>query len=81
MTKIIAEIRTPKQRMTRLFGCILRQDDTNEYSTHRSYYDNHGVITDTSEGHYNLTLEQAWEDFKERTTKALSYGVGTFESA
>ena len=72
---IIAKIETPKQRCTVPLAVILRKNQNGTYSTHEM----NAASGAEMYGHYEMTLESAWEDFKIRANKLMSYGVGTFE--
>jgi len=81
---IIAEIRTPKQRMTKIMGVILRYNRKHDnYSVHRSIYGEDQAhcrdVLSQGQGYYDMTLDEAWDKFKEQTENLFSYGTGTFE--
>lgn len=72
---IIARIETPKQRMTAPLAIILCAQADGTYSTHELNTQTNGSMY----GHYDMTLEKAWEDFKIRANKLMAYGVSTFD--
>lgn len=81
---IIAEVKTPKQRITKIMGYILKYNkDTDDYSVHSTFYGedqaNCKEIESQGQGYYNLTLDEAWDFFKGKTQELFSYGTGTFD--
>lgn len=75
MTTYIAEFKAPKQRMTRPFGYVIREqnefDDGNnkEYIVCRKYYDEIGGYEG---GHYNLSYQEAAKLFAEKVTNHVT---------
>jgi hypothetical protein len=79
---IIAKFSFPKQRATRKYGFIILENYKDSYcnefsySVHRFYEDNGSMDS----GSYDLTLEQAWNEFNSRIQHtALNYGPATWE--
>jgi len=64
--KYLAEFKAPKQRMTRPFGYVIKDDPNGGYIVHTKFYDQ----PDSYEhGHYGLTYEQAAELFADKVKK------------
>lgn len=78
MSKIIAELKIPKQRMTRPFGFILRYNEDGTYSVHRKYYDKTGGL---DRGHYQLDFENGMRVFREECESLFSYSFSVYEIA
>ncbi len=81
MSNYIAEFRAPKQRMTRPFGYVIKDQGDGMYSVHRKYYpsptDNLGGYSD---GNYDLCYEDAAKTFADRVrSHVLSYPPETFD--
>lgn len=63
MTDYIAEFRAPKQRITRPFGYVIKDQRDGKYSVHRKYYDR---AAGYECGHYDLSYEEAAELFADK---------------
>lgn len=72
---VIAEFRAPKQRMTREYRIIIIHNPASDkFSVFRAYMDG-----DLEAGSYDLTADQAWEEFQKRVATAFTYGPGTWD--
>lgn len=73
----IARFQGPKQGMTREYAIVLLEsdkDDENRFSVHRAYPEG-----DMDAGSYDLTEQEAWDNFTKRVQKCLTYGPTTWE--
>lgn len=82
--KVIAELRLPKQRLTRPYGVVMLRhkignrlfDGSAAYSTHNKYFDKAGGY---DAGHYDMTWAEAMEDFQQRARIALACSPKVYE--
>lgn len=74
----IAEFKAPKQRMTRQFGYVIKQQADRSYSVHRKFYDRENSY---EHGTYDLTYEKAAAEFAECVRRHVtSYPPETFDT-
>ncbi len=76
MENIIAEIYTPKQRMTQKHGYILRENADGTYSVHCRMQETGAEMY----GHYDLTLDAAWKIWSEKAIRLMQYGTASFDT-
>jgi hypothetical protein len=80
MENYIAEFIAPKQRITRLFGYVIRYHaEHDRYSVHTKFYDDEGGY---GGGVYNLSYDEAAQEFAQLVTRHVThYTPETFEKA
>lgn len=76
--KYVAEFKAPKQRMTRPFGYVIKQQADGSYSVHRKFYDRENSY---EHGTYDLSYEAAAAMFaKDVMNHVLRYPPETFDT-